>query len=859
MNTHVGENAPLLAPTSRRTSTYAAPGSVRNGVAVTLAAGCVVAVLAVSGQLSPMPTRLEQTRAAGRPEAAMGKAPEGKTLPKRAATGNFFTDTWDNTVTAVESVETASAEAWDESIGAVIPALVIPVEDASAPAPEESYDESYDARDADAPSPGGNYGSDFYPGTAGCETVCEGNDIDESGCAAIGPFCEWGEGKCWSAVGPDPCPTDWLVDDNGADAPGPSPIEERIAQDMEDAEYDMEDADAPEPLGPKGGIEDADAPEPMPKGPMEDAENADAPEAMPKGPMEDADAPEPMGPKGTRSEVADGPMPESLNDMHWDTFDDDAEAPRPMPVKGDAVADAPKPAHADAPKPVHGVAPAPAPADAPKTAPKMEEDDAAESPKPAPKSDVKPPKEDDDAEAPRPMPTRDDDAEAPRSMTMDDMHWDTFDNDTDAPMPMPTPVVDGIKAKKAGSDAPAPAPSNPKQVDLLGELEALDWDTFDNDKKPTHSTPREVERKVEELKKLEADIKQAKKEQSKVKAAVASEKQEEKHLAQTVSTEKKVEKAIRADISHEKHEAKVVETGLKKEEKAIKAEITEEHAEHEADTESEHKSETSKAEAKTVHRESSTKTHAESKTAHTASKTSPSDLHKTGSITKPTPPSIFEDEVFRGDIAAGVSDDVIAEIIRTKMADNNVEGDVENFELKHFDFRVAFTVNVAGSSCPKVDDEVFQQGVKDFIHKARASDAVARFGEDERTPLEKVTERYSKPAFEPSTLLQDDLAGVLKSMHVGSCIDLSDKTHHNSPDSKRHKFEVKIVIPRVDSSTNAGDVTKRVASLFDTDHVKKQLEKIHVTKEREDATDVTVEDIVTHGRIAVVEKAQGKH
>ena len=57
---------------------------------------------------------------------------------------------------------------------------------------------------AEAPGPDG---SDFYPGTAGCEATCEGNDIDEHACAAIGSFCEWGDGKCWSAVGPKPCPT----------------------------------------------------------------------------------------------------------------------------------------------------------------------------------------------------------------------------------------------------------------------------------------------------------------------------------------------------------------------------------------------------------------------------------------------------------------------------------------------------------------------------------------------------------------------------------------------------------------------------------------------------------------------------
>ena len=53
MNTqNAGETAPLLAPTSNKRPSYAAPSSVRNGVATALVAGCVVAVLAVSGRLA---------------------------------------------------------------------------------------------------------------------------------------------------------------------------------------------------------------------------------------------------------------------------------------------------------------------------------------------------------------------------------------------------------------------------------------------------------------------------------------------------------------------------------------------------------------------------------------------------------------------------------------------------------------------------------------------------------------------------------------------------------------------------------------------------------------------------------------
>ena len=44
-----------------------------------------------------------------------------------------------------------------------------------------------------------------YPGTIGCEATCEGINIDEATCGTMF-FCEWDEGKCWSAVGPNECP-----------------------------------------------------------------------------------------------------------------------------------------------------------------------------------------------------------------------------------------------------------------------------------------------------------------------------------------------------------------------------------------------------------------------------------------------------------------------------------------------------------------------------------------------------------------------------------------------------------------------------------------------------------------------------
>jgi len=44
-----------------------------------------------------------------------------------------------------------------------------------------------------------------YPGTQGCEVTCEGHDYDEDKCNSMF-YCEFDEGKCWSKVGPNPCP-----------------------------------------------------------------------------------------------------------------------------------------------------------------------------------------------------------------------------------------------------------------------------------------------------------------------------------------------------------------------------------------------------------------------------------------------------------------------------------------------------------------------------------------------------------------------------------------------------------------------------------------------------------------------------
>lgn len=44
-----------------------------------------------------------------------------------------------------------------------------------------------------------------YPGTAGCQRVCEGVHITRDQCLYM-PSCVWDDGRCYSGVGTDPCP-----------------------------------------------------------------------------------------------------------------------------------------------------------------------------------------------------------------------------------------------------------------------------------------------------------------------------------------------------------------------------------------------------------------------------------------------------------------------------------------------------------------------------------------------------------------------------------------------------------------------------------------------------------------------------
>lgn len=76
METH-GENAPLLKTTRRHSS--ATFTSVRAGVAAIIVAGCVVAALAVSGQLQNAPEPVERTATVSRPQAlTTGNTKQGK-------------------------------------------------------------------------------------------------------------------------------------------------------------------------------------------------------------------------------------------------------------------------------------------------------------------------------------------------------------------------------------------------------------------------------------------------------------------------------------------------------------------------------------------------------------------------------------------------------------------------------------------------------------------------------------------------------------------------------------------------------------------------------------------------------------
>ena len=82
----------------------------------------------------------------------------------------------------------------------------------SCPEDEDEMRSMFDARDEriaggdDDPDHHSMY-SHEYPGMNGCETTCEGDGVSEEFCKS-NFFCEWDGARCWSAVGPNPCPAD---------------------------------------------------------------------------------------------------------------------------------------------------------------------------------------------------------------------------------------------------------------------------------------------------------------------------------------------------------------------------------------------------------------------------------------------------------------------------------------------------------------------------------------------------------------------------------------------------------------------------------------------------------------------------
>ena len=97
----------------------------------------------------------------------------------------------------------------------------------TAPLPSTSPSEV-----ASAPSP--SEGSGTYPGTSGCELVCEGDDVTQMDCDQLS-YCVWDSNLCWSSVGDQPCPCAdasdcpegvTCVDEQCAFAPEPEPESE---------------------------------------------------------------------------------------------------------------------------------------------------------------------------------------------------------------------------------------------------------------------------------------------------------------------------------------------------------------------------------------------------------------------------------------------------------------------------------------------------------------------------------------------------------------------------------------------------------------------------------------------------------
>ena len=213
---------------------------------------------------------------------------------------------------------------------------------------------------------------------------------------------------------------------------------------------------------------------------------------------------------------------------------------------------------------------------------------------------------------------------------------------------------------------------------------------------------------------------------------------------------------------------------------------------------------------------------------------------------------LFEDEVFRGDIINGVSDDMIQDIIRTKIADHHYEGPAEELAMKRFDFHVRFKVTVEGAGCPAVDKKTFESVVKSFVQRASSGDdmsvaPVSKPVEDKKV-LEQLAERHQAMMGSAA-----EGTGAFSEMNVGEC-----ETVKRDGADDAHAFVVELVIPREGPKTNAQTLANEIISDFSTEHIKAQLQAKGAPLSKIAAASVSVDEVVIHGNISVEKIAAKK-
>ena len=213
---------------------------------------------------------------------------------------------------------------------------------------------------------------------------------------------------------------------------------------------------------------------------------------------------------------------------------------------------------------------------------------------------------------------------------------------------------------------------------------------------------------------------------------------------------------------------------------------------------------------------------------------------------------LFEDEVFRGDIINGVSEDMIQDIIRTKIADHHYKGPAEELAMKRFDFHVRFKVTVEGAGCPAVDKKTFESVVKSFVQRAASGDdmsvaPVSKPVEDKKV-LEQLAERHQAMMGAAA-----EGTGAFSEMNVGEC-----ETVKRDGAADAHAFVVELVIPREGPETNAQTLANEIISDFSTDHIKAQLQAKGAPLSKIAAASVSVDEVVIHGKISVEKIAAKK-